>query len=94
MIKKYCDRCEKEIRGDVEYKVHLAARSDGPGTSTKAAYFNTIQNTSLPRIYCEECINNIQDFLNNRIEKTKPITNAEVRKKSKIGAIRFFKAKK
>lgn len=81
MIKKYCDRCEREIKGDTEYRVHLGAGSNGPGITAEAASFNISQNACAPRIYCEKCITDIQDFLTNKIEKTKLITFVNGKKK-------------
>lgn len=69
MIKHYCDRCGKEIKSQIYY---ITITSDSLTSlngydnrqTLESASCNVVAHLSIPRIYCKECRDEIEKFMN------------------------------
>lgn len=73
MIKMYCDRCGKEIKGSTYYTINIRAEDINPTPVEKVDYATAVQNME-PNIlaifnakkqYCKDCKDEIEAFINN-----------------------------
>lgn len=69
MIKHYCDRCGKEIIGEVYYITIMADSLNSLNgydyrQTLASACCNVAAHLSIPRIYCKECRDKIEKFMN------------------------------
>lgn len=69
MIKHYCDRCRKEIKSQVYYITitsdSLTSLNGYDNRQTfESASCNIVARLSIPRIYCKECCDEIEKFMN------------------------------
>lgn len=73
MIKKYCDRCDKEIPSNY-YTARLGCVEDEFGLlSTEGLNLNISENTRELRMLCRDCIFEIKNFIDKpikRVDKT------------------------
>ena len=69
MIKKYCDRCGKEIKSNF-YTYLLGCISDDMGLlSARGIDLNINENMQENRMLCETCIFKIKEFIDNPIKE-------------------------
>lgn len=64
MIKKFCDRCKKEICGN-HYSISLGCVADKTGVPTIGGALNLEENFK-SRMLCEECIFDIKNYIDNK----------------------------
>ena len=77
MIKLYCNRCGKEIKEEYYYTVNIYKTELHPKTSISAladamsAYTekSSYERLSSEKMYCKECKDDIEYFINNRESK-------------------------
>lgn len=66
MIKKICDRCNKEIENNF-YKIYIYQVEDLKGRLTCDGFENNFrQNTSNEEIYCQQCIEEIKEYIKEK----------------------------
>ena len=71
MIKKYCDRCKKEIFWNY-YSISLGCIADKIGRVSMVGGALNLEENFKSRMLCEECIFDIKDYIDNR-----PILNTK-----------------
>lgn len=92
MIKKYCDRCDKEISSNY-YTARLGCVEDEFGLlSIEGLNLNISENTRELRMLCRDCIFEIKNFIDKpikRVDKTEIKTPPLL----KITTFNFFQKK-
>lgn len=65
MIKKFCDRCKKEICGN-HYSISLGCIADKTGRVPMMGGALNLEENFKSRMLCEECIFDIKDYIDNK----------------------------
>ena len=74
MIKHYCDRCGREIENEIYF---ITISSDSLTSLNGYNYRQTIANDcqnmnahlNIPREYCKDCRDDINNYMNKEVEK-------------------------
>jgi ribosomal protein L37AE/L43A len=76
MIKMFCDKCGKEIKGTTYYYIHFRAddiEANKCGISLSTSAFNTqnkFEEISREKIFCPVCIDKIIEFVGSNEDAT------------------------
>ena len=73
MVKMYCDRCGKEIKGTTYYTINIYAEDINPVPVETVAYATVLQNVNTnisamfnaKKHYCKDCRDKVEAFINN-----------------------------